>query len=521
MSAPADQGTGFIGSLSLEQCNALEDLKAYLREEIRHPRFTDTLLLRFLRSKNFDVQAAAENLRTHLEFRKQMNLDAMSSGSFGSAEHRFQEFSIATKKYYPHGYHGTDRQGRPLYIERLGGLNPQALLTIATPEQMLEYFAYESEQSTISRLPACSLAAGHLVETSMSILDLQGLKFEVVTNSTVLKLVQAIARDQEKHFPSVMSTMIIVNAPAVFSIAWKGIKPWLDPRTVNCIEIFSSSQFALAQERLLELVAPEELPSFLGGCCCKCEGDCLLSNRGPWSDPDIKQVLSTKPYWEIVASFVEGRAPVDSEKHGKDCNEQTSEAVGACIHRKGDDESSEAVGACSNRKDHDDESTEADDDCAWHTPRSVDTEDFQGEDSNKSAFEECSQVSGFPNWVQCRTEDVKPSLATTSSSMDEPEEEEEPSNTHKSHLLSTALRRVSIHDDNYHWTPRFQMHEEAIVMGSLVERLQPFINDYGPASWFKCESDPGCWWNCTGSRSKRSKSALHFTSESPIDNHKE
>lgn len=566
MAAPEAQGTGYIGGLCVEQHNALRDVRACLGEEIHHPRFTDPMLLRFLRAKNFDVEKATEALRNHLDFRKQNNLDAISAGRrfcFGCNEEKFPELLSAVKRYYPHGYHGMDREGRPVYIERLGELDPKGLLSVATTEQILEYFTYESELTTIDRLPSCSLATGRLVETSMSILDLKGLSFKVVSNSTIMKMVQALSKEQEEHFPSVMSTMVIVNAPAVFSMAWSAIKPFLDPRTVDCIQIFSAGQFADARERLLELIAPEELPPFLGGCCCKCEGDCLLSNRGPWSDPDIQQHFATNPYWEVVDHFVAGSSSSSGEE--KLGSEEPCPDVDANKTQKSD-----TLGQC-----FDEEGTETDDGSTWYTPQSSEAGDFideapsitdeeleaetptdhmsawamaEGNSSQKAIWRpssECNSVSGRRNsstsaFKSCDTpvddgdeaqvvtdEDLlikesgndaveECSLVDAKSLADVKlgkcaftmEPEEEPEDSYKTHILFTALLNVN---DGQLWTPRFKhrnKYNETSVMDSMAERFQPFM-EYASGidsvvERFQpfMEYAPSAWWNCAGQRSK-------------------
>jgi hypothetical protein len=39
------------------------------------------------------------------------------------------------KLYYPHGFHKTDRLGRPIYIERIGAMNVTRLWEVTTWER--------------------------------------------------------------------------------------------------------------------------------------------------------------------------------------------------------------------------------------------------------------------------------------------------------------------------------------------------------------------------------------------------
>ncbi|MCL7045765.1 hypothetical protein MKW94_029830, partial [Papaver nudicaule] len=46
------------------------------------------------------------------------------------------------------------------------------------------------------------------------------------------------------------------------------------------------------QSCLIEVIHPSNLPSFLGGTCtCVEYGGCLMSDRGPWTDPQITELL--------------------------------------------------------------------------------------------------------------------------------------------------------------------------------------------------------------------------------------
>ena len=69
----------------------------------------------------------------------------------------------AVQAVYPHGYHGVDNLGRPVYIERFGLLNVPRLFEITTEERMVRHYIQEYEILMKLKFPACSAVKGEKV----------------------------------------------------------------------------------------------------------------------------------------------------------------------------------------------------------------------------------------------------------------------------------------------------------------------------------------------------------------------
>ena len=85
------------------------------------------------------------------------------------------------KLYYPHGFHKTDKLGRPIYIERIGALNLNRLFEVTSLDRMKEYFVREYERLLTERFAAASQRAGRRIENTLTILDLGGAAMKLLS----------------------------------------------------------------------------------------------------------------------------------------------------------------------------------------------------------------------------------------------------------------------------------------------------------------------------------------------------
>ncbi|KAI8487356.1 hypothetical protein Bbelb_348250 [Branchiostoma belcheri] len=244
----------------------------------------DSHILRFLRARDFNLEEARKMLCNSLAWRKQHQVDLI-----------LDTWKPPTPlvDYFAGGWHYYDREGRPLFILRLGQMDVKGLLKACGEEAILRHILSVNEEG-LRRCEEATKARGYPIRWSEEraeakkdthtgthsnatknitsrrstwtcVVDLEGLSMRHLWRPGVKALLRFI-EVVEANYPETMGRLLIVRAPRVFPVLWTLVSPFIDENTRKKFLIYGGNDY-LESGGLADYIDPEYIPDFLGGTC--------------------------------------------------------------------------------------------------------------------------------------------------------------------------------------------------------------------------------------------------------------
>lgn len=236
--------SGYINDLSPEQKTALTTLRDKISDVIT-PRCDDVYLLRFLRSRSFDLDKSEKKIRATLEFRKKYGADTILED--------WTPPPVLEKYFVGGSLPGLDKSGHPIIVLALGNFDLKGIMKSCSREEIIKYKVLAMER-TEQRMKECG------VDKVTFVADLHGLSSYHLYRPS-LQLFSYFMQIEEMHYPEFVNKGFLVRAPRIFPTIFALVKPFIDPNTREKLEVCGSNY----KEKLKEYLPSSIIPEILGG----------------------------------------------------------------------------------------------------------------------------------------------------------------------------------------------------------------------------------------------------------------
>ncbi|KAJ7127584.1 CRAL-TRIO domain-containing protein [Mycena crocata] len=278
-STSADPLAGHIGHLSSEQEAKFTEFKAVCEKDgVYQPgkgrsTLNETLLLRYLRARKFEVDDALKQLKETEAWRVTNKLDELYDTCDIDA---FEE----VRKVYHQWTGRRDLAGRPLYVYEISHIknnmaafeksshmlkSPSPTATSDAIPGKLRMLCALYEYMSELVLPLCNAVPTRPhpetpISTTTHIVDISNVGLMQFWN--LKGHMQAASTLATAHYPETLERLFILGAPSFFPTVWNWIKRWFDPVTTSKIFILAEADM---KQTLTRFVRPADLPKKYGG----------------------------------------------------------------------------------------------------------------------------------------------------------------------------------------------------------------------------------------------------------------
>lgn len=266
-----------LGELEPLQESKLLELREIFKEAnlIKIPDYQT--MLRFLRARDFSVEKSSQMLQESLKWREENGIDQIFS--------EYKKPSVVAK-HFPGGWHQCDKDGRPIFILRLGHMDVKGLLKSIGEEGLLKLTLFICEEG-LQLIHAANKSNDKPVLSWCLLIDLDGLSMRHLWRPGVKALLRII-ETVETNYPETLGRVFVVRAPRVFPIAWTIVSAFigkkkhlmmifisnfnlltlhLDEHTRSKFLFYGGPDCLHMKDGLEVYIDSEAIPDFLGGPC--------------------------------------------------------------------------------------------------------------------------------------------------------------------------------------------------------------------------------------------------------------
>lgn len=210
---------------------------------------SDCVLIRFVRARK-TLDESEKMYRAAAKWRKETHPEQIIETY--SPSHTF-------RRWVPGGYCMWDRDGTPLFIDRIGSIDVPTCMARIEESEFVNYSIFKEEYferlciESERRMGKQQYQATLIVDVAnLSMRHWHTVGFHVFKSCVFI---------HDHYYPERLKVAHVINAPKIFSILWKVVKTFLDPNTRSKVRIYGHTP----TEDLLKQVPSENLPKCYGG----------------------------------------------------------------------------------------------------------------------------------------------------------------------------------------------------------------------------------------------------------------
>jgi len=217
-------------SLSLSQKNTLDQFRAQVQPLLIDDCMKlDTYLIRWLRARNFDLNAAEMMLRENLRWRKEDKIDSI----------KYEDFSDLASDY-PQSIDTYDKAGQPMGVTDISQWDVRQAVLQGKGQRLHRYTIGLVENITGQ---VCERQQKGMNVTQVVVL-LGAEGFNVIQQACPICLplwIQFIIVI-ENYYPEWVDEFIVIDAPQAIQVVLTAVRPFFSRNTSNAIKVFGPNK---------------------------------------------------------------------------------------------------------------------------------------------------------------------------------------------------------------------------------------------------------------------------------------
>lgn len=250
--------------------------------------YSDRDCERFLIARNFNMTKVEEMIRRHYNWYntpvgKDFQIENKTLRPRDMGLNEVDNKQEMFNQVFPCSNLGWDKEGHPIYWEKSGYGRPHKLSSVPllhTPNLPSSFPLVASNWKNIrknfthdeltarhirqqelmrQRCRTATLRNGRPIEKGVVVMDMKGVP--IFVEWACFKSLKEVIGIDEAFYPETLRTLFVINAPVYFTALWAIVKPWLDPLTLQKIQILGEDFYPT----LSKYISEETIPVELGG----------------------------------------------------------------------------------------------------------------------------------------------------------------------------------------------------------------------------------------------------------------